>query len=118
MIRFAAALVLALAALPLGPSVRAFAQNHPSWCDEQSSLNAAERAVCGTRSLWLLDDVLNNAYQSALRAVGNERAALQQSQRDWVRVARNGCGPDIQCLTAVYERRIEVLEAIARRGSM
>ena len=118
MIRSAVVLALAVSALSLGPGVSAWAQNHPSWCDEQASLNAAERAVCGSRSLWLLDDVLNNAYQSASRAVGGQRAELVQSQRDWVRVARNGCGPDIQCLTAVYERRIEVLEAIARRGAM
>jgi uncharacterized protein len=118
MARSIRALALAGVAL-LGLTAGAAAQNHPGWCDEQASLNAAERAVCRTRSLWVLDDVLNGAYQRALRAVGSGQAGeLRRSQQDWVRVARNGCGPDVVCLTAVYERRIEVLEAIARRGSL
>jgi uncharacterized protein len=92
--------------------------NHPDWCDEQGSKNAAEAAICRTRSLWVLDDNLNVAYQEALAAVGGQRGQLQGGQREWVRVTRNGCGSDIACLTAVYNRRISVLDGITRRGRM
>jgi uncharacterized protein len=109
-------LVLALAAGAILVSPGAWAQNHPEWCDEQPSLNVAERTICRHRELWVLDDNLNVAYQNAFRRVGGQRSELQHSQRDWVRVARNGCGPDVECLVAVYERRINVLEEIARRG--
>ena len=51
-------------------------------------------------------------------AVGGQRGQLQSSQRDWIRVARNGCGADVACLTAVYNRRISVLEGITQRGRM
>lgn len=102
-------LFLATGAFLFGSSPGAWALgNHPEWCDEQGSKNAAERTICATRSLWVLDDNLNVAYEEALQR-GNQ-AQLQSSQRDWIRVSRNGCGADVACLTAVYNRRIHVLE--------
>jgi uncharacterized protein len=111
-------MVLATGVLLFGSMERAQAQNHPEWCDQQSSKNAAERAVCANRSLWVLDDNLNVAYQEAQQRARADRARIQSSQRDWIRVTRNGCGGDVACLRAVYNRRIEVLEGIARRGHM
>jgi uncharacterized protein len=106
-----AILLLAAGAVLLGSSPAAWALgNHPDWCDEQGSKVAAERTICATKSLWMLDDNLNVAYEDALGRVGGRRGQVQSAQREWVRVTRNGCGGDVACLTAVYNRRIRVLE--------
>jgi uncharacterized protein len=111
------ALVLASSALFFGSAVAAQAQNHPEWCDEQRSKNAAERTICGDRALWALDDVLNVSYQEARQAIGTSfRVRLQNSQRDWIVNVRNACGGSIGCLTNAYGARTAVLERIARTG--
>jgi hypothetical protein len=94
------------------------AQGRPSWCNSQGSLNAAERTVCATRSLWDLDYQLTLIYQSALNSVGSQRARLRRTQEDWVRVTRNGCNDDDTCLADVYERRISIVRSIDNRGSI
>jgi uncharacterized protein len=94
------------------------AQSRPHWCSSQGSMNAAERTICATRSLWSLDDQLNIIYQSALNSVGNERARLVRSQEDWVRVTRNECNDDDTCLRDVYDRRIAIVRSIDNRGSI
>jgi uncharacterized protein len=99
-------------------ATQAQAQGRPSWCASQRSPNAAERTICATRSLWDLDYQLNIIYQSALESVGAQRARLQRSQADWVRVTRNGCNDDDGCLKDVYERRIAIVRSIDNRGSI
>jgi uncharacterized protein len=81
-------------------------------------LNAAERTVCNTQSLWPLDEQLNLIFESALKSVGKERARLEKSQADWVRVTRNGCNGDDICLQDVYQRRIDIVRSIDNRGSI
>jgi uncharacterized protein len=111
-------LALAVTACLFGSAVGAQAQGLPSWCNSQESTNLSERTICATRALWTLDDQLNILYESALGSVGAERPRLQQSQRDWVRVTRNGCNSDDTCLADVYGRRIDVLRRIDNRGHM
>ena len=112
------ALAFATAALLMSCIVGTDAQARPSWRGEQASLNAAEDTICSTRSLWGLDDQLNNSYQSALDVVSaRDRSRLQSSQRDWLR-ARNGCGASVGCLRTVYGDRIRSLDAIVNRGGM
>jgi uncharacterized protein len=104
-------LLLLAGAVLLGSSPAAWAMgNHPDWCEDQGSKVPAERTICATKSLWVLDDNLNVAYEDALGRVGRRRGQVQSAQRDWIRVTRNGCGGDVACLTAVYNRRIHVLE--------
>ena len=90
----------------------------PAWCGTQKEMNAAERTVCADASLGALDDQLTMIYQSALKSVGAERAKLQKTQEDWVRVTRNGCNDDNTCLRDVYDRRISIVRSIDNRGSV
>ena len=102
----------------LGSAAAAQAQGRPSWCSSQASFNLSERTICETRRLWDLDDQVNIIYEGALKSVGGERARLQRSQQDWVRVTRNGCNADDSCLEDVYMRRIDVLRRIDNRGHL
>lgn len=111
-------LVLATSTLFFGSWAEAQAQGRPSWCASQGSLNVAERTICESQKLWNLDYQLNIIYQGALNSVGAEKARLQNSQQDWVRVTRNGCNSDDTCLEDVYDRRISVLRRIDNRGHM
>lgn len=110
--------VLAVAVSLQTSAAEAQTQGPPTWCASQESQGLAERTICATRNLWNLDYQLNIIYQSALKSVGKERARLQQSQVDWVRVTRNGCNEDDDCLRDVYERRIAIVRSIDNRGSM
>jgi uncharacterized protein len=110
--------VSAVAVSLLTFAARAQTQGPPPWCASQGSRGLAERTICTTRSLWNLDYQLNTIYQSALKSVGKERARLQQTQVDWVRVTRNGCNEDVDCLQDVYERRIAIVRSIDNRGSI
>ena len=57
-------------------------------------------------------------FASALKSVGKQRARLQKTQADWIRVTRNGCNDDDSCLTDVYQRRIAIVRSIDNRGSI
>jgi len=94
------------------------AQARPAWCGTQKEMNAAERTVCADASLGALDDQLTMIYESALKSVGSERAKLQKTQEDWIRVTRNGCNDDNTCLRDVYDRRISIVRSIDNRGSI
>ena len=94
------------------------AQARPAWCATQKEMNAAERTVCADASLGALDDQLTMIYESALKSVGSERAKLQKTQEDWIRVTRNGCNDDNTCLRDVYDRRISIVRSIDNRGSI
>jgi hypothetical protein len=90
----------------------------PAWCTQQSTLNAAEGTICGTPSLWPLEAQLNGLYRRVLNIIGGQRGQLEQSERDWLRVARNGCGANVGCLDAVYRQRINLFVQIEARGYM
>ena len=111
-----AAAVLGVSLLASAPQVQA--QARPPWCGTQKSLNAAERTICASQSLSDLDNQLSTIFASALKSVGKQRARLQKTQADWVRVTRNGCNDDDICLTDVYQRRIAIVRSIDNRGSI
>ena len=115
-----AAAVLGVLVLASAPQAQtpAQAQARPPWCSTQKSLNAAERTICASQSLSQLDNQLSMIFTSALKSVGKERARLQKSQADWVRVTRNGCNDDDICLAEVYQRRIAIVRSIDNRGSI
>lgn len=113
--------VLVLASAPQAQTpaqAQAQAQARPPWCSTQKSLNAAERTICASQSLGDLDNQLSLIFASALKSVGKQRARLQKTQADWVRVTRNGCNDDDTCLTDVYQRRIAIVRSIDNRGSI
>jgi uncharacterized protein YecT (DUF1311 family) len=118
MIKAAALVASTVGVIFLASATHVQAQGRPSWCGSQESLNPAERTICQTRALWDLDYQMNIIYQSALQSVGGERSRLQRSQEDWVRVTRNGCNEDDDCLRDVYERRIAIVRSIDNRGSI
>ena len=97
---------------------QAQAQTRPPWCGTQKELNAAERTICAKQDLGALDVQLAMIYEGALKSVGNERAKLQKTQEDWIRVTRNGCNDDDSCLKDVYDRRISIVRSIDNRGSV
>ena len=107
-----------LGVLLLASATQAQTPARPAWCSTQKNLNAAERTICASQSLSQLDNQLSLIFASALKSVGKERARLQKSQADWVRVTRNGCNDDDICLTDVYQRRIAIVRSIDNRGSI
>jgi uncharacterized protein len=110
--------ICAAAASLLASATDVRAQSRPSWCSSGESLNLPERTICSTRGLWDKDSQLNMIYKSALSSVGKEKARLEKSEEDWLRVTRNGCNSDDSCLADVYDRRIDTLRRIDNRGHM
>ena len=95
----------------------ASAQERPDWCSEQSRKNDAEWTICSTRSLWDLEDNLNNSYRVAMRELPpSQQSILKSSQGDWLRGTRNDCGSDVACLRQAYRSRIDTLQDVASRG--
>ena len=84
------------------------AARQPEWCDSQDKQNRTERTICGSQELWELDNRLNGYYRQAL----HNGDTTQSAQRDWVRVTRNGCGGDEECLIDVYRRRINAIRPL------
>ena len=70
-----------------------------------------EHMICGSRELSTLDDEMMDFYKRARASLSSdqEKTALLQSQRNWVR-QRNAQCHDIQCLMTTYQNRVEDLE--------
>ncbi|HLH88059.1 MAG TPA: lysozyme inhibitor LprI family protein [Xanthobacteraceae bacterium] len=95
----------------------ASAQERPDWCNEQSRKNDAEWTICQNRSLWDLEDNLNNSYRVAMRELPpSQQGILRSSQADWLRGTRDDCGSDVACLRQAYRSRINTLQDVASRG--
>jgi uncharacterized protein len=111
-------ILAALGAAILATSVApASAQVRPDWCNEQSRKNDAEWTICSNRSLWDLEDNLNNSYRIAQRELPpSQQAILKSSQNDWLRETRDNCGSDVPCLRDAYRGRINTLQDVASRG--
>lgn len=78
--------------------------------------SAMETAICGDPALSALDERLADGYRRA-RDVPAARAAVTQSQRDWLRaLALEGCGGDAACYRAAFSARLAVLDAVAPAG--
>jgi uncharacterized protein len=110
-------MICAAAAFSLASATDVRAQARPSWCSS-ASLNLPESTICKTQGLWGKDDQLTIIYKGALNSVGKEKARLEKSEEDWLRVTRNGCNSDDSCLADVYDRRIDTLRRIDNRGYM
>jgi len=76
----------------------------------------AEIAVCDSADLALIDREMNRLYftrRDALKASGkqDELDALRSEQRAFLK-SRNDCGYDTACLTALYKKRLDVLNQL------
>jgi uncharacterized protein len=80
-------------------------------CQEFDNLNAAERRICTSRALGVLDERLDSWYRRALVRAGyfGQTAEVRSAQRAWLR-SRNGCGSNFGCLRRHYVSRIRQLE--------
>ena len=81
-------------------------QSHAASFDCSKAGTQVEKAICSDPELGRLDEELMAAYK---KVAATERKA----QRAWLKY-RNTCGPDVQCLTGMYESRIAVLERAAQ----
>jgi hypothetical protein len=85
----------------------------PSWC--KGTLSTAERAVCDTSTLWLLDAQLNQKYEAATARVGLDReklSNLNSTEGMWRKNQREVCASDVTCLEGAYRSRITALSGI------
>lgn len=79
--------------------------------------SAVEQAICSSRDLARLDRHVGEAYAGTLTWAEDvkARAALQQGQRDWLKVRDGKClkaaAALVSCLMPVYQQRLAVLEA-------
>lgn len=72
----------------------------------------AEKIVCTSSELSILDLQLSNAYREVFSRTPTkqQRVALRQSQNNWLRKIRDSCQSET-CLTAEYTKRIRDLES-------
>lgn len=73
-------------------------------CSKASTM--VEKNICSNHELSVLDEILNAAYHRTLVTSVNEQD-IKRSQQTWLN-ERNACF-DSECLTRVYEERIEWL---------
>ena len=81
--------------------------------DCSKATEQAEIAVCDSPDLALIDREMNRVYfdkRDALKAAGklDEVDKLRTEQRAFLK-ARNDCGYDTMCLTAMYKKRVQAL---------
>jgi uncharacterized protein len=74
---------------------------------------AIEKTICGDSQLSELDSRLGEEYQKLKQSLAKDSAAkLQQAQQDWLKQRLTDCSvEDIQCLSHLYQQRIDVLSA-------
>lgn len=92
-----------LALVPLAPPALAAGMN----CAQAKT--PTEVAICADAELLRQDSELSAIYGKLGAARPDDRAALRQDQRDWLR-ARNGCGANAGCLRDQYLVRVSVLQ--------
>jgi uncharacterized protein YecT (DUF1311 family) len=73
-------------------------------------LNAAERMICGSSELAVLDLAMANAYRDrwAEHLTAEQRGGLKAAQIAWLRKVRDSC-PDENCLKRTYETHLAEL---------
>ena len=91
----------------------AAANTGPSFdCDRAST--PTEKAICGSEMLSRLDRALAIVYKKimATSAAGSENlAAFLDEQRQWNKKRSSTCGNNVQCLSRIYQKRIDFLVA-------
>lgn len=73
-----------------------------------------ELAICADPGLHRQDAELADVYRDLGAARPDERDALRQAQRGWLKV-RNACGGNADCIRLQYDSRLNALQAQARR---
>ncbi len=77
--------------------------------DCSKAATVAEKLICGSQSLSVLDDDLHRSYQTVLdRLDGSDKESLTKEQRNWIKYVRNICS-ESTCLERVYKARIALL---------
>ena len=91
----------------------AAANTGPSFdCDRAST--PTEKAICSSETLSRLDWALATVYKKkkVKLAAGSENlAALRDKQRQWNKKRSSTCGDNVQCLSRIYQERIEFFAA-------
>lgn len=76
-----------------------------------------ETTICSNPKLSSLDSLLTALYSKILNTKsGNERTQFINSQRQWLKERADSCRTDVFCMIKHYEKRIEELEAMAKKG--
>ena len=92
------ALALLIPAMPVWPAI-----------DCSRATSNAEKMLCSNPRLMRADEQLAYAYREAIRR-GVTPQELIESQRAWIRDARDACN-DVECMLKAYEDRISDLES-------
>lgn len=116
--------ILALAALLFVASPAAAAS-----FDCGKAQSSFERAICSDAELSAQDDILAQAYQTALGGLSADAASeLKSAQRSWLSYAERVCSDDAQpiasdytdeqrqCLATTFRNRVQDLEASRMQG--
>ncbi|HEX7952645.1 MAG TPA: lysozyme inhibitor LprI family protein [Burkholderiales bacterium] len=81
----------------------------PAALDCSRAKSNAEKLLCSNPRLAQADERLAFAFRAAVRR-GADPEQLMESQRAWVRDARDVCN-DAECMLRAYEERISDLDA-------
>jgi uncharacterized protein len=100
--------LLTLLLAGLAPAV--FAADGPGFNCDKATL-ASEKAVCASSTLSTLDRHLSKTFlgYQTKRIQPVDKRVMRNSQTAWL-TQRNQCDADVQCLTAAYTQRIDMLE--------
>lgn len=80
--------------------------------DCRSASTASQQAICANKSLWADDLVMNRIYLVIRDAEPSEgRTNYLTDQRAWM-VEREACAGDVDCIRALYDRRLTELVRI------
>ncbi|KAB2927693.1 MAG: protein kinase [Candidatus Contendobacter sp.] len=97
--------------LPAAPFMAASSPRIGPSFDCRKVKTGADKMVCDSSNLSILDLQLANAYREVIaRTPTKQRAALVASQNTWLQKTRGGC-PSETCLIAEYTKRIRDLES-------
>ena len=104
-------LVLALVAPSLSAMAAPAQNSTPSFKCSRAS-NQAERWICGSDRLAVLDSILGRYYPAISQAMPSaQRQCFVANQRDWLQGTRNRCD-SVACLELAYLRRLTELEGL------
>jgi uncharacterized protein YecT (DUF1311 family) len=97
--------------------------------DCSKAQSSFEKAICSSPELSQEDDILAQAYQTALGGLSVDAAdEVKSAQRAWLTYAQHSCSDDAQpitgaytddqtdCLTGIYRDRVRDLEASRMQG--
>ncbi len=78
--------------------------------DCKKASTKVEIAICESRSLSLLDDLMGFAYKKEMQSsTGAEKERIKKEQIAWSKNEREKCGANEDCLVEAYTKRIDSL---------